>query len=75
MRIFGILIGIVIIYFEYQFACWVQESVNAIIPKNEYYDIIHLATIVAHILVLGGVYVWFFIAGLSLVGLSIFSKD
>jgi hypothetical protein len=75
MKLFGILIGIIIIYFEYQFSCWVQGSVNALIPHNEYYGIIHLATIVAHIFILGGLYVWVFVAGLSLVGFSIFSRD
>jgi|688.fasta_scaffold03804_20 hypothetical protein len=75
MKLLGILIGIIIIYFEYQFACWVQGNVNALIPHNEYYGIIHLATIVAHIFILGGIYLYVFILGLGLVGVSVFSRD
>jgi len=70
----GFLVGFLIIFLEYNFACWIQGSVNALIPRGEYYGIIHLATLIAHIFILGGIYIWLFVASLGIIGFSLSSK-
>ncbi len=70
----GFLVGALIIFLEYNFACWIQGSVNALIPHGEYYGIIHLATLFAHIFILGGIYVWLFVVSLGIIGFSLSSK-
>ena len=74
-NILGILLGVIIIYLEYQFACWLQGTVNALIPHNEYYGIIHLASLIAHFLFLGSLYVYIFLIGLGFLGIGFMSRD
>lgn len=56
LGIIGIAIIIVIFGGEITFAFWLQDLINSVIPKDEYYNLIHLVSIVAHIFILGGLY-------------------
>jgi len=73
-NILGIALGILIICLEYQFACWLQGTINALIPHTEYYGIIHLATLIAHFLFFGSLYVYIFFVGIAFLGFGFLSR-
>lgn len=49
---FAIIIGC-----EGLFATWLQGLINSAIPNGEYYNLIHLITILIHIFIVGPIYV------------------
>ena len=56
LGIIGMAIIIVVLGCEFLFASWLQDAINSAIPHNEWYNIIHLCTIIVHIWILGGLY-------------------
>ena len=61
---FGLIFAIFLIGIASIIFGWIQVGINTLIPHNEYYGIIHLASIIANICILGSVYVWLFLAGI-----------
>ena len=55
--VLGFALLILILGGEYLFASWLQGVINSAIPQGEWYNLIHLVSIFAHIFVLGGAYV------------------
>ena len=61
----------IIIGCEVELMFWIQNVINNSIPKDEYYNIIKWTTIVAHIVVLGPLYIGCIIWSLVLMMLKI----
>jgi hypothetical protein len=53
LGIIGIALIIIVLGGEYMFASWLQNIVNLAIPKGEWYNLIHLVSILCHIFILG----------------------
>ena len=64
----------IILSCEFSFAKWLQGLIDGIIPQGEYYMLIHVCTIIAHIFLLGSVYVAIAMGGAMLI-LGLISKD
>ena len=72
LDILGMAIIVIVLGGEYTFACWLQDSINSAIPKGEWYNLIHLLSIIGHIFVLGGIYIA--IAVYSALGILLLTK-
>lgn len=73
LGIVGVAIIVIILGGEYMFASWLQDLINLAIPKGEWYNLIHLISIVLHIFFLGGIYIA--IAFYSAFGIILLTKD
>lgn len=63
-----------ILAIEYNFAIWLQSIINSAIPKGEWYNFVHIVTIVLHVIVLGSTYLA--VAIYSAIGLfALFNKN